>query len=117
GLMTLRDRSFRTLTIVSCLPESWDAIRDDGTDTVADRFRAPRQLRNIPSADVGRLMIEKRFSADYARSGFQPPYPTWPVRPAAFADASRYTARALLKRVEAHVSGCLLAGAVTELGR
>jgi hypothetical protein len=117
GLMTLRDRSFRTLTIVSCLPESWAAIRDNGTDTVADRFRAPRQLRNIPSAGIGRLMIEKRFGADYARAGFRPPYPTWPIRPAAFDDASRYTARALLKRVESHVSACLLARTVTELGR
>ncbi len=117
GLMTLRDRSFRTLTIVSCLPESWAAIRDGGTDTVADRFRAPRQLRNIPSADVGQLMISKRFAADYARAGFQPPYPTWPVQPAAFADASRYTARGLLRRVEAHVSACLLAQSVTELTR
>ena len=93
GLMTLRDRSFRTLTMVSCLPDSWNAIRGYGTNTVADRFRAPRQLQNIPSADIGRLMIEKRFRADYARAGFEPPYPTWPIRPAAFADASRYSAR------------------------
>jgi hypothetical protein len=117
GLMTLRDRSFRTLTIVSSLPESWNAIRDRGIDTVTDRFRAPRQLQNIPSADIGRLMIEKRFLADYARAGFEPPYATWPIRPEAFDDAGRYTARALLKCVEAHVAHCLLTGNVTELGR
>jgi hypothetical protein len=61
--MTLRDRTFRTLTMVSSLPERWKAIRDYGTDTVADRFRAPRQLRNIPSADIGRAMVAKRFRA------------------------------------------------------
>jgi hypothetical protein len=117
GLMTLRDRTFRTLTLVSCLPESWEAIRAYGTDTVVDRFRPARQLQNIPSADIGRLMIEKRFRADYARAGFEPPYATWPILPAAFDDASRYTARALLKRVEAHVAECLHERAVTELGR
>src|SRR3984957_14432630 len=117
GLMTLRDRTFRTLTILSALPESWDAIRKYGTDAVVDRFVVPRQLRKIPSADVGRLLIEKRFRADYARAGFTPPYPTWPIRPEAFADAGRYSARALLKRVEAHVSGCLRDRAVTELSR
>ncbi len=117
GLMTLRDRSFRTLTMVSCLPESWAAIRAYGTDTVADRFRPPRQLQNIPSADIGRLMIEKRFRADYTRAGFEPPYATWPVLPSAFRDASRYTARALLKRVELHVAACLLARTVTQLRR
>src|SRR6185437_287328 len=115
GLMTLRDRSFRTLTIVSSLPDSWKAIRGYGTNTVADRFRAPRQLQNIPSADIGRRMIEKRFGADYARAGFEPPYPTWPIRPEAFAHAGQYSARGLLKRVEEHVSTCLRDRAVTEL--
>jgi Helicase HerA, central domain len=117
GLMTLRDRTFRTLTIVSCLPESWEYILKYGTDTVGDRFNVARQLRNIPSAEIGRLMIEKRFAADYARTAFEPPYPSWPILPGAFADASHYTARALLKRVEAHVSKCLHERTVSELGR
>ena len=117
GLMTLRDRTFRTLTIVSALPESWDAIHKYGTDSVVDRFGNPRQLQNIPSADIGRLMIEKRFRADYARVGFEPPYPTWPIKPEAFEDAGRYSARALLKRAEAHVNACLRDRTGTELTR
>jgi hypothetical protein len=117
GLMTLRDRTFRTLTIVSALPESWDAIHRYGTDAVVDRFGLPRQLKNIPSADVGRLIVEKRFRADYSRVGFNPPYPTWPILPAAFSDASRYTARALLKRVEAHIGACLRDRTVLQLKR
>ena len=117
GLMTLRDRTFRTLTIVSALPESWDAIHRYGTDAVVDRFGLPRQLKNIPTADIGRLMIEKRFRADYARAGFNPPYPTWPILPTAFSDASRYTARALLKRVEAHIGACLRERTVLQLKR
>jgi hypothetical protein len=115
GLMSLRDVAHRTLTVVSCLPESWDAIRTYGVGPVADRFRMARQMRNIPSADIGRLMIEKRFAADFARVGFTPPYPTWPIRPEAFADASKYTARALLKRIEGHVEACLHERAVVEL--
>ncbi len=113
--MSLRDVAHRTLTVVSCLPESWDAIRTYGVGPVADRFRMARQMRNIPSADIGRLMIEKRFAADFARVGFEPPYPTWPILPGAFEDASKYTARALLKRVEAHVGACLHERAVVEL--
>ena len=70
GLMALRDVAHRTLTIVSCLPESWEYIRKYGVDTVTDRFREARQLRNIPSADIGRLMIEKRFAVDFGRAGF-----------------------------------------------
>ena len=113
--MALRDVAHRTLTIVSCLPESWEYIRKYGVDTVTDRFREARQLRNIPSADVGRLMIEKRFAVDFGRAGFEPPYPTWPILPAAFDDASKYTARALLKRIEAHVGRCLQEQAIAEL--
>ena len=115
GLMALRDVAHRTLTIVSCLPESWEYIRKYGVDTVTDRFREARQLRNIPSADVGRLMIEKRFAVDFGRAGFEPPYPTWPILPVAFDDASKYTARALLKRIEAHVGRCLQDQAIVEL--
>jgi hypothetical protein len=117
GLMTLRDLTRRTLTIVSCLPDRWEFVRKHAVDTVADRFRHPPFLQNIPSADVGRKMIEKRFTVEYAGVGFTPPYPTWPVRPEAFARASDYTARRLLKRIEAHVGACLRDGVVRELDR
>ena len=117
GLMALRDTTHRTFTIISCLPESWAYIKDMALDTVTDRFLPPCQMQNIPTADIGRLMIEKRFAADYARVGFVPPYPTWPVQATAFEDATGYTARALLKRIGAHVAACLRDSTVIELGR
>lgn len=117
GMMSFRDVTRRTLTVLSCLPESWEAVRDQAVDTVADRFRVARQLRNIPSADIGRLMVEKRFAADYGKVGFEPPYPSWPIRPEAFEEARYYTARGLLKRIDAHITGCLDNGTVTELAR
>ena len=82
-----------------------------------DRFASPCQMQNIPTADIGRHMIEKRFAADYTRAAFQPPYPTWPIRPRAFDDATGYTARSLLKRIEAHVRECLRQDRVVELDR
>ena len=62
-------------------------------------------------------MIEKRFAADFARAGFEPPYPTWPIRPRAFEDATSYTARRLLRRIDEHVNMCLRAHQVDELDR
>jgi hypothetical protein len=117
GLMSLRDVAHRTLTIVSCLPKSWEYISKYGSDTVVDRFRLARQMQNIPSAYIGRLMISKRFAADFAPVGFEPPYPTWPILPGAFDDASKYTARGLLRRVEAHVDACLRERSIVELDR
>ncbi len=117
GLMSLRDTTRRTFTIISCLPESWEYVRKQAVATVEDRFRPPCQIQNIPTADIGRRMIEKRFAADFARAGFEPPYPTWPIRPRAFEDATSYTARRLLRRIDEHVTMCLRARQVYELDR
>src|SRR5215469_10836087 len=115
GLMDLRDITRRTLTVVSCLPESWDYVRKHAVNTVTDRFRPALTLKNIPSADIGRSMIAKRFASEFAAIGFEPPYPTWPVRPEAFAGADSYTARGLLQRVDHHVAACMRDGVVREL--
>jgi hypothetical protein len=115
GLMSIRDTTRRTFTVISCLPENWDYLRKQGVVTVQDRFRQPCQIQNIPTADIGRRLIEKRFAADFARAGFEPPYPTWPIRPRAFEDATGYTARRLLRRIDEHVNECLRARQVYEL--
>ncbi|HEX4830813.1 MAG TPA: DUF87 domain-containing protein [Trebonia sp.] len=115
GFMDLRDTTYRTFTIVSCLPETWDYVDRSLSYAVTDRFRGPCQIQNIPNADIARHMIEKRFAADYTRAAFAPPYPTWPVRPRAFDEAIGYTARSLLKRIEAHVRECLRQDRLTEL--
>ncbi len=115
GLMDLRDTTFRTFTIISCLPESWDYVRDAAVGTALDRFRPPCPVQNIPTADIGRHMIAQRFAVDYTRAAFQPPYPTWPIQPRAFDDATGYTARSLLKRIDMHVRECLRNDTVVEL--
>jgi hypothetical protein len=115
GLMDLRDITRRTLTVVACLPESWAYIRHNAVNTVTDRFRPAWTLQNIPSADIGYAMIAKRFAPEFGAIGFEPPYPTWPIRPEAFAGAESYTARGLLQRVDRHVAACLRDGEVREL--
>ncbi|KAA9377207.1 DUF87 domain-containing protein [Microbispora cellulosiformans] len=115
GLLMLREVTRRTLTVLSCLPATWDLIQTKATDTVQDRFRETSPLRTIPDAETGRKLIEKRFATQYESAGFTPPYPTWPVRPEAFEEAHQYTPRQLLIRIDAHVRACLASGQVTEL--
>jgi Helicase HerA, central domain len=115
GLMDLRDTTFRTFTIISCLPQSWDYMKDAAVDTALDRLRPPCQIQNIPTADIGRHMIAQRFAVDYTRAAFRAPYPTWPIRTRAFDDATGYTARLLLKRIDTHVRECLRQDRVVEL--
>ncbi|WP_229072257.1 ATP-binding protein [Actinoplanes sp. DH11] len=117
GLMSLRQFTRRTLTVVACLPTSWTIIRNAAADTVGDRFRLAPQLTPIHDDDLGRAIIEKRFTLRYAEVGFQPPYPSWPVRPEAFAQAGDYTPRQLLIEIDRHVRACVTAGEIRELDR
>lgn len=115
GLMALRQTTRRTASVVACLPAVWESIRDRATASVADRFRMTGVLTPLPSADVGRAILERRFTASYAAEGFSPPYPSWPIRPSAFEDALDYTPRQLLIRADTHVRQCLKHGEVVEL--
>jgi hypothetical protein len=115
GLMALREMTQRTVTVLTCLPQTWLLIREKATNTVRDRFLEPVQLHRIPSVEIGRELIEKRFRARFEELGFSAPYPTWPVLPEAFRDATQFTPRDLLKAVTAHIKACLTADQVTEL--
>lgn len=115
GLMALRQTTRRTLTVLACLPSTWTLIRTRATKSVADRFREPVTLKGIASADIARDIVAKRFAVRFAEHGFVPPYATWPVRESAFAEATVFTPRLLINRINDHVQACLREGSVREL--
>lgn len=115
GLMSLRENTRRSLSIVSCLPQTWQSIKEQATDTVQDRFREAVRLKEIPSPEIGRELIEKRFGLVFDDLGFTPPYPTWPIHPSAFIEVVQFTPRELLRRIDTHVRSCLADGQVREL--
>lgn len=117
GLMDLRQRTRRTLTLVACLPDTWQLIKSRATDTVQDRFRETSQLKTIPTAEVGRALVERRFAPYFNRVGFAPPYPSWPVSPLAFSDSPGFTPRQLLIQIDRHLQQCVLDSEVRELAR
>ncbi|MEU7574664.1 DUF87 domain-containing protein [Micromonospora sp. NPDC049240] len=115
GLMSLRQTTRRTLTVLACIPNSWTIIRSTAADTVADRFRETPMLRRIDDADLGRAIVEKRFALRYQGVGFSPPYPSWPVSPGAFAGAGSFTPRQLLIEIDGHIRACLADDEVREM--
>jgi hypothetical protein len=117
GLMQLREKTRRTLSIVACLPNTWKLLHSIASDTVSDRFTETPFLGSIIDPRVGRALIEKWLGAVYQRNGITPPHPTWPVAPSAFSDVawSPATPRELLKRIHAHAESCLY-GEIRELG-
>ncbi|MEU7587176.1 DUF87 domain-containing protein [Micromonospora sp. NPDC049230] len=115
GLMALRETTRRSLSVVSCLPQTWRNIKEQATDTVQDRFREAAFLKEVPSTEVGRELVEKRFAVIFGELGFRPPYPTWPVHRSALDEVVGFTPRELLRRIDTHVRACLAADEVTEL--
>ncbi|WP_249997462.1 helicase HerA domain-containing protein [Actinoplanes sp. M2I2] len=117
GLMTLRQITRRTLTVLACIPNSWTIVSSTAADTVADRFRLTPQLKRINDDDLARAIIEKRFGLRYQEAGFEPPFPTWPIAAGAFAEAGQFTPRQLLMEIDQHVRACLADGEVRILER
>lgn len=115
GLMSIRQTMRRTVGVVACLPAAWEAIQDRATATVQDRFRTTALLQGLPTPEVGRAILERRFTASYAAIGFTAPYPSWPILPSAFDEATQYTPRQLLKRADTHVRRCLDRDTIEEL--
>ncbi|HEV7976486.1 helicase HerA domain-containing protein [Amycolatopsis sp.] len=115
GLMLLRDETRRTLTVVACLPQSWELIRTRAANSVPDRFTVSPNLSRIPDVAVGRELVAARLGQTYERIDFKPPYPTWPVAPSAFDDVKAYTPREVLNRIDRHIEACLRSGEMREL--
>jgi Helicase HerA, central domain len=115
GLMSIRQTMRRTVVVLACLPAIWESIQLRAAGPVADRFRTSTPLQGLPTAEVGRAILERRFGAGYATVGFTPPHPSWPIAPETFTDAPDYTPRQLLKRVDEHVRWCLAHDTVKEL--
>ncbi|MGW3958844.1 helicase HerA domain-containing protein [Amycolatopsis sp. NPDC005003] len=116
GLMGLREVTHKTLTVLACLPSTWEQIKSKAAGTVPDRFRETVTLGRITDAALGRALVEKRLGVAYASMGFTPPHPAWPVAPVAFEGPwEQWTPRELLKRIGAHIDGCLRAGQAREL--
>ncbi|MEV4637505.1 DUF87 domain-containing protein [Actinoplanes sp. NPDC049548] len=115
GLMQLREVLSRTVTVVACLPGSWDLIEQNALGSVSGRFRKETRLALIPSAEIAVQLVTARFEPFFETADFVPPYPTWPVALEAFQDAPAFTPRGLLQRVDEHVRACLAADNATPL--
>ncbi|GAA2523079.1 helicase HerA domain-containing protein [Winogradskya humida] len=115
GLMDLREKTHRTLTVIAAQHSTWEMIRKYAIAAVQDRFVARQNLGRIPSAGVARALVAKRLEQHFHTMSFQPPYATWPIRDDAFDQAVDFMPRELLKSVAAHIAFCLEKGVVREL--
>lgn len=115
GLLLAREIMRRTVTVVACLPSVWELIRSRAVASAQDRYRMTPVLGRLPTAGIGRAILERRLTACYQDVGFTPPYPSWPIATKAFDEAPQLTPRELLQRVDKHKSACLARDEVEEL--
>ena len=88
GLMSLREVTRKALIVVACIPDTWKILRREAVGPVPDRFREAPFLGRVSNAKVGMAIVRKRLEGRYGDVGFRPPYPTWPIRELAFAEAA-----------------------------
>lgn len=118
GLMGLRDKTRRTLTLVSCLLSTWSQLKEASVQSFPDRFEeAPLVLQRVSSRELVRRLIAERLASPYRDNDYTPPYPAWPFSDAFAADAAAKdkSPRAILQRCEKHRQLCLQHNAVSEL--
>lgn len=116
GLMALRDKTSRTLTVVSCLGPTWTILEGDVVKSFSDRFHKSTFLTEITQQTVASQLVESRVKTAYPKE-LKIPYSTWPFHPNFFTDATRkgIFPRQILQRCEQHRQSCLATKKVTEL--
>ncbi|NEA33192.1 DUF87 domain-containing protein [Streptomyces sp. SID13031] len=117
GLMELREQTQRTLSVVACIPTTWQLIQALATSPAADRFRTVSMQSRLPDPGIAVDLVARRLAGLYSAAGYTPAYPTWPVLRTAFDDegARDFTPRRLLQRVDRHIRRCLETDLVVEL--
>jgi hypothetical protein len=109
GLMRLREESLRTILVVACIGSTWELIDQHAVNSAADRFRVLDLRTAMPDRTIAATIVERHLGTMYGEIGFTPPYPSWPVLPAAFDDPNiaHFSPRRLLRVVDEHVRRCL----------
>jgi DNA helicase HerA-like ATPase len=116
GLGSLRDQTFNTLSIITCIESTWEILRTTIPRAFLDRFHAPRKLDSPSSADkVVERLISNRLAIAFSKLDFTPPYPTWPFKPAAIAELKANTPREIFQLCERWRDQWLTEGFVFEV--
>ena len=110
GLIDLKGITTRSMTVVSCLGETWTILRERVLSTVHQRFSEPVFLRPA-SVETGQIsdLIASRLRPAYAQPGDAPPHATWPFTPQAIAKLGDVLPRKALMLCENFRLKCLRA--------
>ncbi len=115
GLMALRDESFRTLTVISCLRATWEILKQNVVKPFQDRFEPEISLSAVRASGIAQHLVQLRLERAYKSTSFQPPYPAWPFTDQFFQEAQGQYPRNILQRCSKHRDQCISHETVVEL--
>jgi DNA helicase HerA-like ATPase len=115
GLLSLRDKTTKTLTLVSCLETTWNILQVEILGSVKDRFHDLKPLSSVLQTNIAKQIVERRLQEAYRKTEFSPAYPTWPFSDRFFESAVRQLPRAILRRCHEYREQCLENSSIAEL--
>ena len=115
GLMALRDKTQRTLILVSCLPDTWSILKSGVVQSFKDRFRDEIFLGPILRQNVAEEIVALRLQQSYKKVEYTPAYSTYPFAAEFFNAAREQLPRRILQRCDKHREQCLKNGSIQEL--
>ena len=115
GLLEVHLVCDRSMTVVTCLEESWERLDARALKPMLGRFGEATGLLGMNKQSAAATLIAARLAPAYAEAGFTPPSPTWPFSERAIAQAAEANMmpRALLMRCDAFRRHCLASGEVS----
>jgi hypothetical protein len=115
GLLEVNVVCDRSMTVVTCLEDSWERLSARGLKPMTDRFGEPTGLLGMNKLSAATALVAGRLGPAYAEVAFAPPSPIWPFSERAIAQASdaAMMPRTLLMRCDAFRRQCLAAGTVS----
>ncbi|MDR2461334.1 MAG: hypothetical protein LBE38_11265 [Deltaproteobacteria bacterium] len=98
GIGRLTTLCSRTLTVISCLPITWENLSQSSLNTSLERYRRPPiALGPLNSPDMALQLVSARMLHAANRAGYTLPYPSWPFKKEAFDNAADVYPRTLLE--------------------
>jgi len=114
GLMDLKDVAARSMTVLTSLEVTWEALLKWAPASALGRFEKPQLLEPPSSSAQVEGLITGRLTPAYAERGFVPPYATWPFTVTSIEVARDLLPRSILMRCDDHRRLCIAEGRVLE---
>lgn len=115
GLLELNIVCDRSMSVVTCLEESWARLSARSLQPMVQRFAEEQGLVGMNEREAALALVAGRVAPAYAAAGFAPPFPTWPFTERAITEAAAAAImpRTLLMRCDVFRRRCLADGAAT----